>query len=140
MARVLMLTLVYGPDTVSTANMMTDIAQGLQTAGHEVTVLTSVPHYNPSAQVRADPKFNASWRRPVTESREHGVRVLRVFMPLKRHKVWARGFDYLLFQFMTTLLGLFFVKRPDIVFVTSPPITLGLSGILLSRLCGGASP
>ncbi len=138
MARVLMLTLVYGPDTVSTANMMTDIAQGLQTAGHEVTVLTSVPHYNPSAQVRADPKFNASWRRPVTESREHGVRVLRVFMPLKRHKVWARGFDYLLFQFMTTLLGLFFVKRPDIVFVTSPPITLGLSGILLSRLCGGA--
>ncbi len=137
MARVLMLTLVYGPDTVSTANMMTDIAQGLQAAGHEVTVLTSVPHYNPSAQVRADPKFNASWTRPITESRDYGVRVLRVFMPLKRHKVWARGFDYLLFQFLTTLLGLFFVKRPDVVFVTSPPITLGLSGILLSRLRGG---
>ncbi|HJO33277.1 MAG: glycosyltransferase family 4 protein [Anaerolineales bacterium] len=138
MARVLMLTLVYGPDTVSTANMMTDIAQGLQAAGHEVTVLTSVPHYNPSAQVRADARFTASWWRPVTESREYGVRVLRVFMPLKRHKVWARGFDYLLFQFLTTWLGLFLVKRPDVVFVTSPPITLGLSGILLSRLRGGA--
>ena len=138
MARVLMLTLVYGPDTVSTANMMTDIAQGLQAAGHEVTVLTSVPHYNASAQVRADARFTASWWRPVTESREYGVRVLRVFMPLKRHKVWARGFDYLLFQFLTTWLGLFLVKRPDVVFVTSPPITLGLSGILLSRLRGGA--
>ena len=98
MARGLMLTLVYGPDTVSTANMMTDIAQGLQAAGHEVTVLTSIPHYNPSAQVRADRKYNASWRRPFTEVSERGVRVLRVFVPLKRHKVWARGFDYLLFQ------------------------------------------
>jgi len=36
------------------------------------------------------------------------------------------------------LLGLFFVKRPDVVFVTSPPITLGLSGIMISRLRGGA--
>ena len=138
MARVLMLTLVYGPDTVSTANMMTDIAQGLKAAGHEVTVLTSMPHYNPSAQVRTDRKYNASWWWPVTEASEQGVRVLRVFMPLKRHKVWARGFDYLLFQFLTSLLGLFFVKRPDVVFVTSPPITLGLSGILLSWLRGSA--
>ena len=138
MARVLMLTLVYEPDTVSTANMMADIAQGLQAAGHEVTVLTSVPHYNPSAQVRADTRFGASWWRPVSAVMERGVRVLRVFMPLKRHKVWSRGFDYLLFQCLTTLLGLFFVKRPDVVFVTSPPITLGLSGILLSRLRGGA--
>ena len=131
-----MLTLVYGPDTVSTASMMNDIARGLQDAGHEVTVLTSVPHYNPSADVRDNPSFRASWRKPFTESLELGVRVLRVFMPLKRHKIWARGFDYMLFQFLTTLLGLFFVKRPDIVFVTSPPITLGLSGILISRLRG----
>ena len=134
MARVLMVTLVYGPDTVSTANMMTDIAQGLQVAGHEVTVLTSLPHYNPTAQVRNDPRFKASWRRPFTESFEAGVRVIRVFMPLKRHKIWTRVFDYLLFQLLTTLIGLFFVERPEVVFVTSPPITLGLSGILISRL------
>ncbi len=138
MARVLMLTLVYGPDTVSTANMMTDIAQGLQDAGHEVTVLTTVPHYNPSAELRSDPRFVASWRRLFTESLEEGVRVLRVYMPRKRHKIWARGLDYLLFQCLTSLLGLFYVKRPDVVFVTSPPITLGLSGIMISRLRGGA--
>ena len=138
MARLLMVTLVYGPDTVSTANMMTDIAQGLHRVGHDVTVITSVPHYNPSSEVRSQPKFTANWRRPFTVSLEHGVRVLRVFMPLKRHKVWARGFDYLLFQFLTTFLALFAVKRPDIVFVTSPPITLGLSGILISWLRRGA--
>lgn len=137
MARVLLLTLVYGPDMVSTANMMTDIAQGLQDAGHHVTVLTSVPHYNPSPEVRGTPRFTANLRKMFTSSLEHGVHVLRVFMPMKKHKVWARGLDYLLFQILTTALALFRVKSQDVVIVTSPPITLGLSGVVLSKLQGG---
>jgi len=132
-----MLTLVYGPDTVSTANMMTDIAHGLSDNGHNVTVLTSVPHYNPSKEVLDNPSMRSSWRKPFTESIEHGVRVLRVFMPPKRHKIWARAFDYIIFQVLTTILALFRVSRPDVVFVTSPPITLGVSGILISWIKGG---
>jgi colanic acid biosynthesis glycosyl transferase WcaI len=132
-----MLTLVYGPDTVSTANMMTDIAHGLSGNGHKVTVLTSVPHYNPSKEVLDNQVMRSSWRKPFTESIEHGVRVLRVFMPPKRHKIWARAFDYIIFQALTTILAVFKVARPDVVFVTSPPITLGISGILISWLRGG---
>ena len=138
MAKILMLTLVYGPDTVSTANMMTDIAQGLQETGHDVTVLTSIPHYNPSSEVRGNPLYRASLRHPYTESYEEGVRVLRVLMPLKRQKIWTRGFDYLLFQLLTTMLALVLVGGQDVVFVTSPPITLGLSGIAIAKLRGGA--
>ena len=137
MTNILMLTLVYGPDTVSTANMMTDIAHGLSDNGHNVTVLTSVPHYNPSKEVLDNPSMRSSWRKPFTESIEHGVRVLRVFMPPKRHKIWARAFDYIIFQALTTILALFRVSRPDVVFVTSPPITLGVSGILISWMKGG---
>ncbi len=137
MTNILMLTLVYGPDTVSTANMMTDIAHGLSDKGHNVTVLTSVPHYNPSKEVLANPVMRSSWRKPFTESIEHGVRVLRVFMPPKRHKIWARAFDYIIFQALTTILAVYKVARPDVVFVTSPPITLGISGVLISWLRGG---
>ena len=137
MTNILMLTLVYGPDTVSTANMMTDIANGLSDNGHSVTVLTSVPHYNPAKEVLDDPVMRSNWRKPFTESMENGVRVLRVFMPPKRHKIWARAFDYIIFQALTTMLGIFSVVRPDVVFVTSPPITLGLSGILISWIKGG---
>ena len=137
MTNILMLTLVYGPDTVSTANMMTDIAHGLSDNGHNVTVLTSVPHYNPSKEVLDNPSMRSSWRKPFTESIEHGVRVLRVFMPPKRHKIWARAFDYIIFQALTTILALFRVSRPDVIFVTSPPITLGVSGILISWMKGG---
>ena len=105
MTNILMLTLVYGPDTVSTANMMTDIANGLSDNGHKVTVLTSVPHYNPSKEVLDNQVMRSSWRKPFTESIEHGVRVLRVFMPPKRHKIWARAFDYIIFQALTTILA-----------------------------------
>jgi colanic acid biosynthesis glycosyl transferase WcaI len=132
-----MLTLVYGPDTVSTANMMTDIAHGLSDNGHNVTVLTSVPHYNPSKEVLANPAMKSSWRKLFTDSMEHGVRVLRVFMPPKRHKIWARVFDYIIFQVLTTILAVSKVDRPDVVFVTSPPITLGISGVLISWIRGG---
>ncbi len=137
MTNILMLTLVYGPDTVSTANMMTDIAHGLQDNGHKVTVLTSVPHYNPSKEVLDNPVMRSSWRKLFTESIENGVRVLRVFMPPKRHKIWARAFDYIIFQALTTILAVSKVDRPDVVFVTSPPITLGVSGVLISWLRGG---
>ncbi|MBI1875538.1 MAG: glycosyltransferase family 4 protein [Acidobacteria bacterium] len=136
MSRLLMLTLVYGPDTVSTANMMTDVAEGLQAAGHEVTVLTTVPHYNPAPEVRRDPRYTASPTRPCVEASEHGVRVLRVYMPLKGQRVWRRILDYVLFQLLTTIVALRRAGSPDVVFVTSPPITLGLNGILLAWLFG----
>ena len=134
---ILMLSLVYGPDTVSTANMMTDIAKGLGEKGHNVTVLTSVPHYNPSDEVIKNPVMHFSWFKFYSESMEDGVRVLRVFMPPKRHKIWTRAFDYLIFQILTTWLGLFKVSSPDVVFVTSPPITLGISGILIALFRSG---
>ena len=132
--KILILTLVYGPDTVSTANMMTDIAVGLQSAGHDVTVLTTVPHYNPAPEIRRDRRYTASLLRPLVESSEHGVRVLRVYMPLKGQRIWRRVADYVLFQTLTLIVALLKVRRPDVVFVTSPPITLGLSGIAIAKL------
>src|SRR6476646_6828373 len=134
MPKVLILSLVFGPDTVSTANMMTELAQGLEQRGHQVTVLTSMPHYNPSASVLNNPVYRAGLLRLYTESFEQGVRVLRVYMPLKRQRVWRRAMDYLWFHFITTLVALFKIPRQDIVFVPSPPITLGLSGFIVCLL------
>ncbi|MBM3300465.1 MAG: glycosyltransferase family 4 protein, partial [Deltaproteobacteria bacterium] len=136
MARVLLLTLVFGPDTVSTANMMTDIARGLQDKGHELTVLTTVPHYNPSQEIKRQPAYSATILQPVKRSVEDGVRVIRVLMPQKRQRVWRRALDYALFQGLTTVMGLFSVGKQDVVLVPSPPITLGLTGYLLSRRQG----
>src|SRR5215470_10953460 len=51
-AHVLIVSLVFTPDTVSTASLVGEMAEGLGARGHAVTVLTSMPHYNagPDAQ------------------------------------------------------------------------------------------
>ena len=135
MASILMLSLVFGPDTVSTANMMTDIAHGLCACGHKVTVLTTMPHYNPSDAVRANPVYRS--RRLYTRANEGGVDIVRLWMPLKGQAVWRRALDYVWFHALALLLGIIVIRgRQDIVYVPSPPITLGLAGWLLSLLKG----
>jgi colanic acid biosynthesis glycosyl transferase WcaI len=134
LANILLLSLVYEPDRVSTATMIADIARGLQAAGHDVTVMTTIPHYNPPPEEKDKPAYAVSLRRLYTELQEDGVRVFRVFMPLKKERVWSRLLHYLWFQAWATLLALWKGGSYEVVFVTSPPITLGLTGVLLARL------
>jgi hypothetical protein len=86
-----MLSPVFSPDKVSTANMMTDLAQGLQKRKHQITVLTSMPRYNPSAEVLGNPLYRAQFPTLLTETLEDGVRVLRAYMPLDRQRVSRRS-------------------------------------------------
>jgi colanic acid biosynthesis glycosyl transferase WcaI len=134
MSRVLILSLVFGPDTVSTANMMTDLARGLQTRGHDVTVLTSSPHYNPSLDLLANRSYRPRFPRVVAESHENGLRVLRVRMPLKGRRIWRRALDYLWFHLITIAVAAVMIRRQNVTFVPSPPITLGVSGSVVSLL------
>lgn len=46
MKRVLIHTLIFSPDGVSTAYLYNDIALRLQQSGYEVVVLTTTPHFN----------------------------------------------------------------------------------------------
>jgi colanic acid biosynthesis glycosyl transferase WcaI len=134
MARVLVLSLVYKPDTVSTANLMAEIVNGLRDRGHDMTVLTSIPHYNPSPEVRSNRAYRTSIWRWFTITDEAGVRVIRIAMPRKRQRILARLLDYLWLHFFTTIVAMLKLRRIDVVFVPSPPITLGLNGYLIARL------
>jgi hypothetical protein len=44
--RLLIYSLVFSPDGVSTAYLYSDIALGLQKKGYKIIVLTTTPHYN----------------------------------------------------------------------------------------------
>ncbi len=54
-------------------------------------------------------------------------------MPLNRKRIWLRALDYLWFHFITLIVAILKIRSYDIVFVPSPPITLGLSGYLLTK-------
>jgi hypothetical protein len=44
--RILIYSLVFSPDGVSTAYLYNDLVLGFKNKGYDVSVLTSTPHYN----------------------------------------------------------------------------------------------
>ena len=58
MARVLIYSLVFPPDGVSTGQIMGELAVDLARLGHTVGVVTTQPHYNRDELARACPAGN----------------------------------------------------------------------------------
>ena len=136
MAKVLLLTLVFAPDGVSTAVLMTELAQELQTLGHNVTVLTTTPHYNVEPEARARQPLQPYWGRWLQRSQIDGITVYHASIPVKGDRVGARLLDYLRFHAISTAAGLFAVGKFDVMLVPSPPLTIGISAWLLRLLQG----
>ena len=135
MARLLLVSVVYGPDTVSTATIVTRLAHELRDRGHDVAVVTSVPHYNPSAQVRSQRRYRGSLLSPIRLDAEQGVRVARCYIPQKSSSVLRRVADYLIFHAVMTVAVVRHFRDREITLVVSPPFTLALPG-MLARVLG----
>jgi colanic acid biosynthesis glycosyl transferase WcaI len=131
MAKVLFLTLVFAPDGVSTSVLMTELAQELKKKGHEVTVLTTTPHYNVEPEARAQQPLTPKWGNWLYESEKDGIPVYHASIPVKGSRVGARLLDYLRFHAISTLAGLTIARDFDVMFVPSPPLTIGLSAWIL---------
>lgn len=131
MARLLLLSLVFAPDAVSTSVIVSELAQELRSLGHEVTVLTTTPHYNMDAEARSRQPMRRRWGGLLYQSDFDGIPVYHASMPAKASRVGARLFDYLRFHILSTIAGLVFVGDADIILAPSPPLTIGLSAWLL---------
>lgn len=124
--RVLILTQWYPPEP---ALLLQELAQSLQELGHEVTVLTGFPNY-PSGQLYPGYKVRLRRREMLA-----GVPVVRVpLYPEHSQSGLRRALNYISFALSATLLGVWGVRRPDVLFVYHPPLTIGLPAYVLSRL------
>ena len=98
-------------------------------AGHKITVLAGTVHY---ATGRKQPKYKGKF--VVREHEMENVEVLRCHVSNAYNRsVSGRAWGYISFAFSSTVVGLF-VKKPDILICSSPPLLVGLTGALLSRL------
>src|SRR5512135_2187517 len=106
--RILMIAGHYRPDGGPAAPLYTMLCEGLVRRGHEVTVITPVPHY-PSGRVPA------GFRRiNVQKTSEKGVKVVRVGLPsVNRSRLPARLLQFAAFQLEAVLAG--WRERYDIV-------------------------
>src|SRR6266542_47737 len=131
MARILILSLIFPPDGVSTALIMGELAVDLKAAGHDVTVVTTVPHYNRAIAAEAKQPLSSVFRPFLYSSDFGGVPVLHVAMPRKGPKVWSRLLAWVQFHFLTLVTALARIPETDVIVAPSPPLTIGLFAWLL---------
>jgi colanic acid biosynthesis glycosyl transferase WcaI len=124
--KILLLTQWYPPEP---AKLLSDLAECIQQAGHEITVLTGFPNY-PSGKLY--PGYSIKlWQR----EQINGIPVIRVpLYPSHDQSSWQRVLNYLSFSQSSSLLGPWLAHKPDVIHVYHPPLTAAWPGWLLSRL------
>ena len=132
--RILIYSLVFSPDGVSTAYLYNDIALGFQKKGHEVCVLTTTPHFNLINESLEKQPLKKRFLGLFYISDFNGIKVYHI--PLKKHKsTLLRILSFVYWHKMSFFIGLF-LKRPDVILTPSPPITSGFLAILLAKIKG----
>jgi colanic acid biosynthesis glycosyl transferase WcaI len=111
---------------------MTELALELRKFGHDITVLTTTPHYNVDPEARARQPLVRELGGLLYRSDCEGIPVYHASIPVKGSRVGARLLDYARFHAISTLAGLILIGRPDVILAPSPPLTIGLSAWALS--------
>lgn len=129
--KVIFLTQYFPPETGAPQNRLFAMAQALRAKGAEVTVLTAMPNY-PDMQVHAG--YRGKWK--VKEVIE-GLPVIRAWIFVSKGRgIVARLLNYFSFVFSSLIVGLFNLRKSDVLLVESPPLFLGLSAMWLAKAKG----
>lgn len=134
MARVLVLTLVFPPDGVSTAVIMGELAADLKRGGHDVSVMTTVPHYNADAEAEARQPLRRMWGGLLARSQFQGVPVVHVAMPRKSANPLLRVLAWSQFHVLSVCATLVLMRKVDVIVSPSPPLTIGVCAWLLGLM------
>lgn len=132
--KILIHTIAFSPDGVSTAYLYNDIALGLKKVGYEVVVLTTTPHYNVvESALKKQPMTKKAFGL-YYESDFEGIRVLHV--PQKKFKsTILRLIGFVYWHILSFILAIS-QKSISAILSPSPPLTIGLINIIVARLKG----
>ena len=127
--RFLILTQYFAPEPGAAQVRLAALAQQLVRAGHEVEIVTAMPNY-PTGRIldgyrRSFYRFE-SWK---------GIPVHRLWLYASGGAGIRRMINYGSFA-LTCLIGLAKARKPDYLFVESPPLFLSIAGFIAARLWG----
>lgn len=126
---ILLLSRYFPPEIGTAANLFFELAKGLSDIGHNVTVITNFPWYNLE---EIPEKYRGKYY--MRENLEK-FEVIRLKFPVFGTKKMKLIIGHISVPF-TTLIAGFLPKKVDIIYVYSPPLFMGISGWLLSRIKG----
>jgi len=123
----LILTQYYPPEIGASQTRLPAFAKQLELRGHCVEVVTAVPNY-PTGKIF--PEYRKRW---LLSEKCDGITVHRSWIYASSGTGFKRMLNYGSFA-GTSLLAMGRVRKPDWIFVESPPPSLALSALLLGSL------
>jgi putative colanic acid biosynthesis glycosyltransferase WcaI len=123
--RFLVLSQYFPPEVGATQVRLSAMCRELVRAGHQVDVVTGMPHH-PFGMIFP------SYRGRFSSLEFHeGVLVHRTWLYAANGSGWRRVVSYLSFM-LTSLYSVVRARRPDYILVDSPPLFLGITGWMAS--------
>lgn len=126
--RILLMGQHFWPEDISGAVLATQLAESLVARGHQVTFATAYPSY-PKGIVFEE--YRAQFFSRETHNKVNIFRVWSYTAP--KENIKRRFVNYATFSVASFVSGLV-ARRPDIIMSYSPPMTLGLTALLISKL------
>ncbi len=132
--KILIHSIVFSPDGVSTAYLYNDIALKFKDSGYEVVVLTTTPHYNAVASELKKQPLRKRVLGLYYESNFQGIKVKHVYQKKYKSTI-LRLFGFVYWHIVSFMLALF-EKKVDLILSPSPPLTIGLLNVIIAKLKG----
>lgn len=105
------------------------LARGLVKLGNEVEILTGYPNY-PKGKFYDGYKIRFSLKEDYEGATVHRLPLI----PDRNRNAFWRVANFLSFMISVLFIGPFLIKKPDIIWVYNPPLTLGIPASFMSFL------
>ena len=132
--KILIHTLIFSPDGVSTAYLYNDIALAFQKNGWDVVVLSTTPHFNVVEEQLAEQPMKWGVWGLYKKSLFKGISVYHV--PQKKFKSTLLRLVGFVYWHIVSFLMALFMKNIDVILSPSPPLTIGRLNNWLGKLKG----
>jgi glycosyltransferase involved in cell wall biosynthesis len=132
--RVLIHSIVFSPDGVSTAYLYNDIALGLVDNGFDVVVLTTTPHYNLIESELEKQPLSKKLFGLYYVSNFKGILVYHI--PLKKYKSTLKRIGSFIYWHIASLIFGLTLKKINFILSPSPPLSIGFISLLISKIKG----
>lgn len=132
--KILIHSLIFSPDGVSTAYLYNDIALAFRQAGYDVVVLSTTPHFNVVQEQLANQPMKWGIWGLYKKSFYCGIPVYHI--PQKKFKsTILRLIGFVYWHVISFIIGLG-IRHVDIILSPSPPLTIGRLNNWLGKLKG----
>lgn len=127
--KILFLTQYCPPEVGAPQNRIFEFAKQLKKFGHEITILTAMPNY-PRGEI-----FEEYKGKKIVKETIDGIDIVRTGIYATKSKDFVKRLrNYLSFTWSSVFSGAKHIEKQDVIITESPPLFLGWSGYILSKM------